>query len=158
MITLKRTDSTNADFVALVKLLDADLKVRDGEEHDFYHQFNKIDNIKNVVVAYENDAPVGCGAIKPHGEDAMEVKRMFVSPAMRGKGIAAKVLDELEQWAKELGYRRCVLETGKKQPEAIGLYKKSGYQITANYGQYIGVENSICFEKNIKDEQSISSK
>ncbi|WP_306415946.1 GNAT family N-acetyltransferase [Fulvivirga ulvae] len=111
-----------------------------------------------MVVAYENDAPVGCGAIKPHGEDAMEVKRMFVSPAMRGKGIAAKVLDDLEQWAKELGYARCVLETGKKQPEAIGLYKKSGYQVTANYGQYIGVENSICFEKSIKDGQSIPSK
>lgn len=155
MITLKRTDSANADFVALVKLLDADLKVRDGDDHAFYDQFNKIDHIRNVVVAYDDGNAVGCGAIKPHGEDAMEVKRMFVSPEMRGKGIAAKVLGELELWAKELGYARCVLETGKKQPEAIGLYKKNGYEIIPNYGQYKGVENSICFEKNITNQPSI---
>ncbi|MBL6447763.1 GNAT family N-acetyltransferase [Fulvivirga sp. 29W222] len=146
---LRRTDSDNVDFVTLVKLLDADLKVRDGEDHAFYDQFNKIDNIKNVVVAYENDVPVGCGAIKPYGDDGVEVKRMFVAPKMRGRGIAVQVLAELEQWAKELGCMRCVLETGKKQPEAIGLYKKNGYQVTPNYGQYAGVENSICFEKKI---------
>jgi putative acetyltransferase len=64
MITIKRTDSKNLDFVELVKFLDADLAIRDGEDHSFYNQFNKIDKIKYVVLVYENKKPIGCGAIK----------------------------------------------------------------------------------------------
>jgi GNAT superfamily N-acetyltransferase len=149
MIRLVRTDSTDTDFVALVQLLDADLAQRDGEDHAYYHQFNAIDHLKQVVVAYENNVAVGCGAIKPFGVDALEVKRMYVSPAHRGKGIAAAILTTLETWAAELGFTRCVLETGKKQPEAMALYQKSGYQVIPNYGQYAGIENSVCFEKGI---------
>lgn len=147
MIRLVRTDSNHSGFIALVQLLDADLAQRDGEDHAYYHQFNTIDKLKQVVVAYENNTAVGCGAIKPFGVDAMEVKRMYVSPAHRGKGIAAAILTELEAWAAELGFTRCVLETGKKQPEAMTLYQKSGYQVIPNYGKYVGVENSVCFEK-----------
>ena len=147
MITCKRTNANDAGFINLVKALDQELAVRDGEEHGFYHQFNSITQIKYAVVAYVNDEPVGCGAIKEFDSIAMEVKRMFVQPQHRGKGIAIAILNELELWAKELGFIKTVLETGKKQPEAIGLYCKLGYNITTNYGQYIGVENSICFEK-----------
>jgi putative acetyltransferase len=150
MLDLVRTNSDHEDFRGLVKLLDADLAIRDGEDHAFYSQFNKIDKIKYVIVAYENGLAVGCGALKAFGEDAMEVKRMYVLPAERGKGIASVILSALELWALELGYLRCVLETGKKQPEAIALYEKTGYQKIENYGQYAGVENSVCFEKVIK--------
>ena len=146
-ITCKRTNSEDAGFQQLVKELDIELGLRDGNEHSFYAQFNKIDMIKHAVVAYDNETPVGCGAIKEYSADAMEVKRMYVPPAKRGKGIAATVLAELETWAKELHYKKCVLETGKRQPEAIGLYTKKGYKIIPNYGQYINVENSVCFEK-----------
>jgi putative acetyltransferase len=149
MIHLTRTDSDNPDFVSLVKLLDADLAKRDGEDHSFYAQFNKIDKIRHAVVAYENGKPLGCGAIKEFAPDAMEVKRMYILPESRNKGIATKVLAALEQWAAELSYTRCVLETGKRQPEAIELYKKNGYKVIPNYGQYAGVENSVCFEKKI---------
>lgn len=147
MIILRRTDSDDPDFKALVRLLDADLAERDGADHGFYAQFNKIDKIRHAVVCYENDQPIGCGAIKAFSEEAMEVKRMYVSPDGRKKGIATRVLTELETWANELGYARCVLETGKRQPEAIALYEKNGYQRTENYGQYVGVENSVCFAK-----------
>jgi GNAT superfamily N-acetyltransferase len=147
MIDIRRTSSDNQDFIELVKLLDADLAKRDGEDHSFYSQFNKIDKIKYVLVAYENNIPVGCGAIKEYGADTMEVKRMYVRPESRKKGIAARILSQLELWAGELSYTRCILETGKKQPEAIELYKKNGYQIIPNYGQYAGIENSLCFEK-----------
>lgn len=147
MLTLKRTDSTDPDFIPLVQLLDADLAIRDGDEHVFYHQFNKITTIKHVIVAYDGDMPVGCGAIKELSQDVMEVKRMYTLPEHRGKGIAAEVLAGLEQWAAELGYTKCMLETGLKQPEAIALYKKCGYSRIPNYGQYAGVENSVCFEK-----------
>jgi putative acetyltransferase len=147
MIELKRTTSQDIDFQSLVLLLDKDLSMRDGEDHSFYAQFNKIDKINEAVVAYKNNEPIGCGAIKKFDEQNAEVKRMFVKPEHRGHGVAAKTLMELEGWARELGYQCCILETGRKQPEAITLYKKSGYQIIPNYGQYAGVGNSVCMKK-----------
>ena len=149
MITLVRTDSNSQDFIALVKFLDADLAEKDGEEHSFYSQFNKISGIKYVVVAYENDRPRACGAIKEFGTDAMEVKRMYVAPESRKKGFAIQILSELEKWAVELGCEKCILETGKRQPEAIALYKKTGYSVISNYGPYAGMSNSVCFEKRL---------
>ena len=147
MTLIIRTNSGNTDFVELVRHLDAELAERDGKDHSFYAQFNKIDMIKHVVVAYDDGQPVACGAIKEYEPGTMEVKRMFTLPANRGKGIAARVLSELEKWAAEMNYSKCVLETGKKQPEAIRLYEKSGYKLIPNYGQYVGDENSVCFEK-----------
>jgi putative acetyltransferase len=147
MIKILRTDSSNRDFINLVKLLDKELQIRDGEEHTFYAQYNKIDKIKNVVVAFYNDAAVGCGAIKEYDISTIEVKRMFVKDEYRSKGIATKVLIELELWTRELGYSKCILETGLAQPEAIHLYKKNNYKVIPNYGQYAGVDNSVCMEK-----------
>jgi len=149
MINLVKTNSDNRDFIELVKKLDSELGERDGSDHSFYSQFNKIDKIKHVVLAYENETPLACGAIKEFDTTTMEVKRMYVTPELRGKGIAAKVLLELESWARELSYTKCVLETGKRQPEAIRLYEKCEYVRIPNYGQYIGVENSVCFEKKL---------
>ena len=149
MFHLIRTDSSNNHFVKLVSFLDADLKIRDGDDHDFYNQFNNIGGLKNVVVAFENENPVGCGAFKIHENQVVEIKRMYVSPKGRRKGIASKILTELENWTKELNFKKCMLETGKQQPEAIELYKNCGYTITANFGFYKNVENSVCFEKFI---------
>jgi putative acetyltransferase len=150
MIKFIRTDSTNKDFIELVKQLDAYLAVIDGEEHSFYHQFNKIDKLKYAVVAYEDGKPIACGAIKQFKPDAMEVKRMYTIREYRGKGVASNILQELEQWASDLGYEKCVLETGKRQDDAVHLYKKRGYRIIPNYGQYEGMDNSVCFEKEIR--------
>jgi putative acetyltransferase len=147
MIRCIRTNSENEPFRGLVRELDADLRIRDGEDHSFYNQFNKIDKIKYVIVAYDNETPVGCGAIKEYSRDTMEVKRMYVPLNKRGQGIASTVLKELEKWAIDLNFKKCLLETGKKQPEAIELYKKSGYRIIPNFGQYANIENSVCFEK-----------
>jgi GNAT superfamily N-acetyltransferase len=149
MIKVIRTNSDHPDFISLVRLLDADLAKRDGDEHSFYAQFNKIDKIKHAVVLHEDEKPVACGAIKQYAEEIMEVKRMYTLPVYRGKGIATMVLNELEKWAAELGYAKCILETGKRQPEAISLYTRNGYVLIPNYGQYAGVENSVCFEKPI---------
>ena len=147
MEKLMRTDSSNPDFISLVALLDADLAQRDGEEHGFYAQFNAIIHLKHTIVLYENNIPVACGAFKPFDKTTVEVKRMFVQPNQRGKGIASKVLSGLEVWAKEIGYTSCVLETGLRQPEAIALYKKNGYKIIPNYPPYEGVAHSVCFKK-----------
>ena len=147
MRQLIRTNSDNPDYISLVTCLDADLAERDGAEHDFYAQFNSSDAIRQVVVAYSDGQAVGCGAIKAFDPDTMEVKRMYTLPEWRGKGIAGQILAELETWARELSCAKCVLETGKRQPEAIALYTKHGYRLVPNYGQYAGVENSVCFEK-----------
>lgn len=156
MTSLIRTDARHPDFIQLVKLLDADLAVKDGEDHAFYNQYNKLDAIRHVVLWYENGTAVGCGAIKAFEPGVMEIKRMFVLPGYRGRGIATKILRELESWAGELSCSRCVLETGKKQPDAIGLYQKNGYSLIPNYGQYTGVENSLCFEKKILSKKGLS--
>lgn len=144
---LIRTNSENPDFIALVRLLDTELAERDGEDHGFYSQFNKIDSIHHVVVGYDQFGPVACGALKPFDDQTVEIKRMYTRTEHRGRGLASQVLASLEIWAVELGYHRCVLETGKKQPEAIALYEKTGYRQIPNYGQYAGIENSLCFEK-----------
>jgi GNAT superfamily N-acetyltransferase len=146
MLRVIRTNSQDKDFQELVRLLDEDLSVRDGAEHAFYAQFNKIDAIKNVVVVYENEKAIGCGAFKEFDANSVEIKRMFVRPENRGKGVAGEILQELENWARELNFQFAVLETGQKQPEAIRLYQKSGYQVIPNYGQYKGIENSICMK------------
>lgn len=144
-----RTNSKNKDFINLVKQLDAYLKITDQDEHEFYNQFNNIDVLKEVVVIYDDEVAVGCGAIKKFDDSSMEIKRMYLSSEQRGKGFAQKILAELETWAKELGYQKCVLETGKRQIEAVQFYKKCNYKIISNYGQYIEMENSICFEKQL---------
>ena len=147
METLIRTDAANKDFVSLVASLDAYLAVTDGEDHAFYDQFNKLDSIKHVVLMYQEDRAVACGAIKELDRTSMEIKRMFTIPEARGKGYAKKILKELETWAFSLGYASCKLETGVRQPDAIGLYIASGYQQIDNYGQYENVADSLCFEK-----------
>lgn len=124
MIVLKKTTSEYLDFIQLIAALDADLSKRDGEEHAFYNQFNSIEGLRYAIVAYSDSKPIGCGAIKPYNSSCMEIKRMYVTPATRGKGTASQILTELENWAAELQYKSCILETGKKQPEAINMYKK----------------------------------
>jgi len=149
MYTFNRADSSYEDFKKLVLLLDEELAQRDGEEHAFYDQFNKIENINNVIVAYAGQQPVAAGAFKKFSPGTVEIKRMFVKPDFRGRGIAFQILQQLENWAAELGYSCCILETGKKQPEAIALYKKSGYKVIPNYGQYKNVSNSVCMQKKL---------
>lgn len=141
-----RTNSSNKDFNTLVVKLDKELAIRDGEMHSFYHQYNTIEAINEVVVLYVNDRAVACGALKKY-HDSMELKRMFVLPDYRGKGYATTVLKELEIWAKELDFQQIILETGINQPEAISLYAKNGYIQIENYGQYSGITTSLCFLK-----------
>ena len=142
-----RTDNKNVDFNKLIIELDAYLKVTDGEDHEFYNQFNGLDNIKNVVIAYQDSQAIGCGAFKKLDNETIEIKRMYVKFAHRGSGTAQAILNSLELWASEKGFKECILETGNRQVEAIKFYKKAGYKSIPNYGQYIHMEDSNCFEK-----------
>jgi putative acetyltransferase len=147
MITYTRTDSQNKDFQLLASTLEEELKIRDGDQHVFLAAINKIDTLNYVIVVYDDDLPVACGAIRGYDEKSMEVKRMFVLLNRRGEGIASEILRRLEDWAMELSYKKCILETGKNQPESIAFYQKHKYYVRPNFGKYVNVDNSICFEK-----------
>lgn len=151
MITIKRTDSRNEDFQKLVDELDVDLGVYYKEEQSFYEKLNNIEKIEYAIVVYdEKDKPVGCGGIKKFSKSEAEIKRMYVLPTYRGKGIATIILSELEKWGNELKFKKCILETLKEKQYAIGFYKKNDYKIIPNFGEYINAENSVCFEKELK--------
>lgn len=149
MIAVLRTTSNHEDFQKMVVQLDAYLQVVDGDDHEFYSQFNKSNLLKNAIIAYENNLPIGIGAYKEIDTKTTEIKRMFTLPEHRGKGIAKAILAALENWALEENYSIALLETGVTMKNAIHLYQKMGYKITDNYGQYIGVENSICMKKEL---------
>lgn len=144
-----RTNSEHSGFVNLVSQLNKYLKTVDGNDHDFYMQYNGIDTLNHVVVGFIKDIPVACGAFKSYGKNSVEIKRMFTLPEYRGQQLASKILNELEIWATELGFKTCILETGKRQVEAVKFYKKNNYHIVENFDPYIGVDNSICFEKEL---------
>ncbi|PCE66005.1 GNAT family N-acetyltransferase [Sediminicola luteus] len=146
-LRFEKVENEHPDFQRLVSQLDLELAKRDGDAHGFYDQFNSIQNLRHCLVAYQGTKAVACGAFKAFDAETIEIKRMYTLMEFRGKGIAGKVLGQLESWALTLGYSQAVLETGKRQPEAIARYKKSGYNTTPNYGPYRGVENSICFIK-----------
>jgi len=144
------TTSDHPDFRKMVDALDKDLYLRNGDTQKQYEQYNQIDKIKHAIVIYFEGRPVGCGCFKKFDDGAVEIKRMFVFPEMRGRQLAAKMLQELEKWAVEEGYTTSVLETGRRQVEAHRLYERAGYSRTENYGQYVGMEDSICYRKELK--------
>jgi GNAT superfamily N-acetyltransferase len=146
---LLKTNSNHPDFQKLTRLFDDYLVEIDGDEKDFFAQYNQI-YIDNVIVCYEDDIAVGCGAFKEYEPTVAEIKRMFVLPERRGKGIASTVLNALEIWAKENGFQHAILETSNQLTNAISLYQKSGYEVIPNYGQYIEVESSVCMKKILK--------
>ena len=143
---LIRTNSDNPDFKKLSALFDEYLIDIDGEEKDFFAFYNNV-QLDTVLVVYENSEVVGCGAFKKFDKNTAEIKRMFVHPNHRNKGIASIILKELELWANDLGFTSYILETSPKLTSAIALYEKTGYQFIPSYGQYIGVENSVCMKK-----------
>ncbi len=143
---LVRTTWDNPDFKKLSALFDEYLVDIDGDEREFFAFYNNV-QLEHVLVIYENEIAVGCGAFKKFDDQTAEIKRMFVHPDHRGQGIASTILMELENWAKEEGFTAFILETSPKLTNAIALYKKTGYQIIPNFGQYIGVENSLCMKK-----------
>jgi GNAT superfamily N-acetyltransferase len=147
--SIKKTSYEDEDFQQLTKALDEDLRLKDGDEHAFYNQFNSLEGLAQVIVVYQNKKAIGCGAFKNYDLNTAEIKRMFVIPEYQGKGIGSTILNELENCAKLQNFRYCILETGIRQPDAIALYQKNRYQIIENYGQYKGMQNSICFKKEL---------
>lgn len=148
-IRMCKTTSENLDFINLVTALDQSLWERYPELKSDYWGNNILEINPNVIVVYLDNKAVACGCFKKKGKNAIEIKRMFVSPEARGKGFAQNILQELERLAVESGFSFSVLETLDKQIEAISMYQKCGYSIVDNYEPYVGLKNSICMQKQI---------
>ena len=150
MISIRRSTYTDPAFRSLVAELDADLQHRYGAKQSQYDVHNKALEGASVVIVLNQTQPVGCGCFKAFDQaDTVELKRMYIQPAFRGAGVAQQLLTGLEQWAREKGYAKAVLQTAIKQPEAIAFYRKCGYQPMATYGAYVGDEDSVCMEKQL---------
>lgn len=145
-MTIIRTTSDHPDFKRLTRLFDEYLVDIDGDERDFFAFYNNV-RLDTVLVMYENGQAIGCGGFKKFDDQTAEIKRMFVLPEQRGKGLAKRILKAIEDWAAEEGYTSYILETSPKLQSAVALYEKSGYRLIPNFGQYVGVENSICMKK-----------
>lgn len=151
MLEYKRTNGKDKDFIENCRRLDKDLDQRVGKEiqRSKYEKHNQLDQINEAIVVYEHDNVVGAGSIRQYDEKTVELKRIYVAPAFRGRGIGTKLVSLLVEWGRELGYRRMLLETGKTLTESIALYSKLGFERIPNYGPYEHMTESICMAKNI---------
>ena len=145
------TDGSSLDFMELCHELDDFLnELVGGEENRAeYIPYNQLDDIHNVVVAYDDDIPVGSVSFKKYDDECAEVKRVFVKEEYRNKGIANELMELLENTAREQGYRYLILESGAPLVAAMALYRKIGYKVIPNYGQYREMPNSICMKKEL---------
>jgi GNAT superfamily N-acetyltransferase len=164
MITIKKTDPFSEIARKLIGELSEDIARRydfsDDGSGDFQPRDAAGKNAVFLVASFHNEL-AGCGALRPLFENEIaEIKRMYVRPAFRGKGIAKKILCELEKEAARMRYKKIWLETGDGQPEAIRLYKKAGYSKIPNYGIYKENQHSNCFEKSglTNSETNVNSK
>jgi len=144
------------ECLRLIAQLTAELAQLYGDDGGA-NSFNPLDALGRgtiFLVARIEGQAVGCGALRLLERGVGELKRMFVVPELRGQGISRLILQHLEAAAIATGYSRLRLETGIKQPEAIGLYESSGYYRTSLYGQYINDPRSVCFEKVLTKSSS----
>jgi GNAT superfamily N-acetyltransferase len=102
------------------------------------------------LLGWVGDEPVVTGGLRRHDSESAEIKRMYVVPAHRGHGHARAVLAGLEEFARLAGYRRVLLETGTKQPDAIALYESSGYLRVEGFGHYQDSPLSRAFVKDLR--------
>ena len=154
-ISIKRTNSNDAGFQQLIAALDNELWNELNEDQAKYDQYNKVPDLKTVLVLYVNEKPTASGCIKKYNESTVEVKRMFVVKEHRGKGLSKTVLNELENWAVGLGFKNAILETSIHFTPAVTLYKNTGYKIIQNYDQYIGLEESVCLQKSLSGKGAL---
>lgn len=146
-----KTDGEHPDFVTLCGKLDKNLDEIVGKkfQREKYVQYNQRDSIHDVILAFHDGVAVGGGAYKFFDQETAEMKRVYVDPDHRGKGLGRELLFRLEADARMNGFRTMILETGEPLKEAMELYKRAGYKVIPNYGQYADMKESICMSKRI---------
>lgn len=152
MISIRREDLTSENSQMLIAALNAELGARYPGDGSTYFRLD-ADEVRPgrgaFVIAYEEDTPVGCGAVRLIEPAVAEIKRMYVRSDVRGRGIARRMLEVLENEARLLGVTKLLLETGGRQPEAIALYSKTGYVPTEPFGAYPPSPMNLFFEKRL---------
>jgi GNAT superfamily N-acetyltransferase len=149
-VELRREDLASAVASALIAALNAELTERYPEEGANHVQLDAEEVAEGrgaFLVAYVDGRPLGCGAVRRLDPQTAEIKRMYVDPAARGRGVGRRVLAALEVEARRLGARRLVLETGERQPESLALYARAGFTRIPLFGEYVGSPLSVCMEK-----------
>jgi GNAT superfamily N-acetyltransferase len=149
-LEIKEVTPVDRDLHALIEKLDEDLLRRYPAQGIFGVDFSDP-KVKEMTfcVAFMDGKPAGCGGLRPLGDGVAELKRMYVEPEYRGRGVASVIVKYIEGKAVERGFVLMKLETGPKQPEAIGLYSKHGYKHIEAYGEYAGCVHSFCMEKEL---------
>lgn len=150
-IILKQTACGNEDFLTLCGELDTFLNIAIGGEdrREKYKKFNHEDTMDYVLVAYDSGCPVGCGALRKYSDEEIEIKRVFVRDAYRGKNIGGAVLEGLIAQAQKMGFRKMILETGEFLERSVRLYERYGFEKIENYGAYAGMEESLCMGREV---------
>ena len=148
---LLRTSNQDEQFVALTRQLDDELRQRYGELQDLYTPHNRLDCIDTALLGVVEGQAEACGCFKWLDGQRAEVNRMFVHPQWRRRGYSEQLLRALESWALELGAQQLLLETGRRQPEAIALYQKLGFTPIDGYGPYVSLGNSLCMAKSLAE-------
>jgi putative acetyltransferase len=152
-LTIGPDDPIGEAAQKLIQHLCAELSERYGAPPSPFSPSEAAVERTTFLVARLGGQPIGCAALRRIDDHAAEVKRMYVAPTGRRKGIARRLLAQLEHRAKELDYRAIRLETGILQPEARRLYESCGYTRIASFGPYVGNPISVCYEKILTDEQ-----
>jgi len=149
MINIIYSNAITKDFEKLNSLLDKDYYMSFGEIALKYRQYNTLIEISDFFITYYNNAPVACGCIKKFSDDTAELKRIFVLQEYRRMNIATDMVNRCERLAKEKGFKFVTLETGVEMLEAIALYKKLGYELIDNYGDFAGDNVCCCMKKEL---------
>lgn len=144
-VVLREVAYDHPDVVCLIEAMGRELDLRYGEGGLSPATASDFLPPGVLLVADLDGVPVGCGGLRPNGEDAGEVKRMYVDPPARGKGIARALLAALVAHARAVGMRRLMLETGTEQPEAVGLYESEGWTRIAAFGHYAHDPRTRCY-------------
>lgn len=148
--TIAAEPLSSADVLDLIARLDAELTERYPNPADNHFELTaeQVGDGRGVfLVARGGGRPVGCGALRALDDRTGEIKRMYVDPAHRSRGVAGRLLAELERRARELGLDRLVLETGERQPESIRLYQRAGFVRIDRFGEYLDSPASVCMGK-----------
>lgn len=160
----------NEDFSFLCRELDSylDQAIGGAEKREKYQGFNHLDTMDYVLIAYESNIPIGCGALREYSQEpgktvregeewsgeksikkSIELKRVYVRPKYRSRGVGTGILQRLMGYARKRGYQEILLETGEFLKESCRLYTRFGFERIANYGPYVNMEESLCMGRKL---------
>ena len=151
-VIVQRFDILSPPARTLIEALNAELSSRYPEEGACHFRLDAhevADGQGAFLIAFQSGKPVGCGAVRRIEARTGELKRMFVVPEERGRGVGRAILNALESEAQALGVSRLMLETGVRQSEAIALYQRAGFSRIAPFGEYVDSPLSVCMAKEL---------